>query len=243
MSVDFGSMLRPDIIPGHPLERNMAALDAARAPMSVCQHYTHPRDGVHVQVMSAGGYSGDPLDDSNAVALQNMAEAWVDDDRNDGANAVENVTVDWHPVNGNGSSYTAVCVNASAIGAELLAEIIAAAESFADYPVLDEDDYSRRENDAWVEALDWATRGIPEAHLQAVMTHVAEGHYGNSDAGWVDDAWVTEAMTDLGLTRRRVRLETRGAYDAPIVHRLVMSEFGEWDEWRSIGRIYGGHIR
>lgn len=238
MSVEWGSMLKPDIIPGHPLEANMAALESARADMEPCRHYTHMSDPyVRVQVMAAGGYSGDPLSDSNAATLENMANAWIDDERC-GAGETDSSApdVDWHPMTGNGSSATAVCVNASTVDADLLAEIIGVAEGYADYPVLDESDYSEREWADWTHAVEWEAREIPE-HLQSRFCELIGEHYGEAEPGYVATEWVLDAMRDLGLVGRRVRLEGTRQWAARNLQVMVRDRDMEWS-WRVTGRLY-----
>lgn len=217
------------------------ALDAARAEFTLCNHYSHRRgDEPRVQVMSAGGYGGDPLDESNEVTLRSMADAWRDDERC-GVDGDE-LDVDYHPGAGNGSSWVSVCVAPDRIDLELLGEIIAAAESFADHPVLDESDYSQRESDAWDDALDWGLRDWPEESHDALRRAVGEAWSGYAEPGYVAAEWVTVTARALGLTRRRVRLDGQRPYQADRVDVLGRDRDGEL-AWHPLGRIFNGAVR
>lgn len=69
----------------------------------------------------------------------------------------------------------------------------------ADY-VLDESDYSEREQAAWNESFD-AERpeGISDDDWDRVYDWVSEAYYGDRDAGWIDPEWITDAMTELNI--------------------------------------------
>lgn len=179
------------------------ALESARADFHGCDDYRHAvnyytHETRRVVVMSAGSIGGDILDESNSAALEEMARAWIDDDRAKG----DGSDVDFHA----SGPTIYVCVAPDEIDPELLAEIISAAESFADYPVLDDSDYSEREWKAWNEGLEWAVRDVPDEHREAVVEWVNDNRAGYAEPGYVADEWVVEAMRALKLTRRRVRL-------------------------------------
>lgn len=205
MSINWSTIIRPDYIDA--AADTIAALESARAEFRPCEHYAHPSG--RIEIMAAGGYGGDLLDDSNAAALDALAREWYDDERNDDTADPIWMGVDFHPA---GAGMTVVCIDPAHVNAELLAEIIGVAEQYADYPVLDESDYSDREWTAWGVALEWAMRDIPEEHRPAVAEWVTENRYGYAEPGYVADEWVTLAMRDLGLTTRRVR-GTGHAYD------------------------------
>lgn len=102
---------------------------------------------------------------------------------------------------------TSYCVDLSIIGKDDLSEIIERMERYADYAVLDESDYSEREWAEWNESLEFETRDIPEESRHAVAEYVSENYRGASEPGYVNHAWIVQAMVALRLTpARRVRL-------------------------------------
>lgn len=75
------------------------------------------------------------------------------------------------------------------------------AVAIVDYPVWDENDYSERQWAAWEEALEIERPdAISDDDWLKVCEYVTEGYYGSSDDGWVSEEWITEAITELGIT-------------------------------------------
>lgn len=74
-----------------------------------------------------------------------------------------------------------------------------------EYPVYDEDDYSQREwrafEDAFHSEFEWLTRGVEvsEGDAHRIWEYVNENHYGESDPGYVDRDWITEAAAELNI--------------------------------------------
>lgn len=184
-----------EVTPGE--SPNWEALKASKASFTPCMEFEH--DGTegtpqHIVMVEAGSYGGDILDDSNAWALTQQIEAWMDDDR------IDYGPVDWHTGMG---SYRYVCVNPETIDSELLEEMIQYREAFDDYGILDESDYSERELQAWNEGLDWEIRQadtddeFTDEFKSQLAEWVSENYYGYSDPGYVKSEWVTEGIAAL----------------------------------------------
>lgn len=224
------------------LSEGWRALESARAEFSLCTHYTHRdlADEPRVQVMSAGMLGGDILDESNSAKLDEMARDWYDRDENEPRSGDE-FDVDFHH---NGPTVW-VCVAPETIDAELLAEIIAAAEGYADYPMLDDDDNSRREMEAWDEAMDWALRDWPEDIRGDLAQATAEQWVGYAEPGYVAAEWVTRTARELGHTARRVQavprhgLGYKGHHPLAVVEILARDDDGEmsWHPYGTLGRF------
>ena len=78
------------------------------------------------------------------------------------------------------------------------------AEHFADYPVLDEEDFSRREWEEWQDALADAVRWYPGEDIAsdspralAIAEWISENYYGSAEPGYVATEWVAEAIAAL----------------------------------------------
>lgn len=89
---------------------------------------------------------------------------------------------------------------------ELWAEIDNAfqcADAFADYPILDEQDYSDRCWDAWEAAMsdELSCLGFDPNSDDAVQiaAYVGEHYQGYAEDGWVDVEWIREAAAELGI--------------------------------------------
>lgn len=89
---------------------------------------------------------------------------------------------------------------------ELWAEIDDAfqcADAFADYPILDEQDYSDRCWDAWEAAMsdELGFLGFDPESDDAVQiaTYVGEHYQGYAEDGWVDLKWIREAAAEFGI--------------------------------------------
>ncbi|MBG6106578.1 hypothetical protein [Frigoribacterium sp. CG_9.8] len=139
-------------------------------------HTCQPCDDGSIVIISAGGGMGDILDTSNAVALTELAASWT------GAHVHHGMY-----------DYTSVCIEPSlwAPEDEHLIDMLDTARSFADYPILDESDYSERELAAFTEEFAWNTSrlydGRDETHpLYAKAGEVAmDLYYGYSDPGYI----------------------------------------------------------
>ena len=83
-------------------------------------------------------------------------------------------------------------------------DALSTAEHFADYPVLDEEDFSRREWEEWQDALADAIRWHPGEDIDAdspralaIAEWVTENRYGYAEPGYVAPEWVAEAIAAL----------------------------------------------
>lgn len=76
------------------------------------------------------------------------------------------------------------------------------AEGAANYPLLDESDYSERVTKAWNKALDEELNhaGVSDDDRQRVAEYVSERWDGYAEPGWVDPDWVREAIAELDVT-------------------------------------------
>jgi hypothetical protein len=116
----------------------ISALSSSRAPFGLCAECFRSSLGTYgthsetlarrVTILSAGALGGDILDKSNAHALSEAGAAW-------GPDAY---------VHHNGATVS-ICVDPAEVNPDALADMIHVAELFAEYPVLDESDYSERE--------------------------------------------------------------------------------------------------
>lgn len=183
-----GEWKREVVRTDHP---NWDLLADSNASFRPCMDFDHDH-GSQIVIMEAGSYGGDILDESNSHALRELLGAW----RNDDDHPVEYGAIDWHTGLGN---YIWVCVNPELVPTEILEYMISTRESFDDYSVLDESDYSEREWKAWDEALEWEFRGKDwsDEYQQAVAEWVRENYYGYSEPGYVKSDWVDEATKTL----------------------------------------------
>ena len=186
---------------------NWALLLLSYADFHECNHYTH--DKTRVIVISAGGGSGDILDDSNGAALYAMSEGWETRDmgEDDSSSAYGSAQNEWPIITHRGMyNYTAVCVDPEEISHETLSNIVSRRAQFDDYPVLDESDYSEREFTAFVEEFDNTSRWtldipqpVAEHPLYITATEYAMEHfYGYSDPGYISTEHVKECWTQAG---------------------------------------------
>lgn len=97
-------------------------------------------DDNQVTIVSAGGY-GDILDVSNGVYMVDFAAA----------------RQPWITVHHGMMNYTALCIDPALCDDDVFAELLALAEQYSDYPVLDDSDYSEREQKAFEEEFEWQT--------------------------------------------------------------------------------------
>ena len=89
---------------------------------------------------------------------------------------------------------------------ELWAEIdnaLQCADAFADYPILDEQDYSDRCWDAWETAMSDELEFLgfnPESDdAVQIATYVSEHYQGYAEDGWIDVEWIREAAAEFGI--------------------------------------------
>lgn len=89
---------------------------------------------------------------------------------------------------------------------ELWAEIDDAfqcADAFADYPILDEQDYSDRCWDAWETAMSDELESLgfsPESDdAVQIAAYVSEHYQGYAEDGWIDREWIREAAAEFGI--------------------------------------------
>jgi hypothetical protein len=204
---DSHRLITATLIPDESDNPNWTALIESSADMQLCNHYSH--ETTRVIVISAGGGHGDILDDSNGIALYSWAEGWesMDMGEDDSSVLYSSVKNEWPIITHHGHyNYTAVCVNPDEIRVDTLAEIISAAEAFAEYPILDESDYSEREFRSFVEEFDWASIRMdetltPEHELYIKATeHAMETYYGYSDPGYISETHVRECWIEAGHT-------------------------------------------
>ena len=77
------------------------------------------------------------------------------------------------------------------------------ADAFADYPILDEQDYSDRCWDAWEAAMSDELESLgfnPESDdAVQIATYVSEHYQGYAEDGWVDIEWIREAAAEFGI--------------------------------------------
>ena len=158
-------------------------------------------DASRIVIMEAGSYGGDILDDSNGAALQVLHDEWAAlDDVPAGA-------IDCHYGMG---GYVRVCVDVGTVPADTLASMIDTAESFANYPVLDESDYSERELASFCEEFRWnSSRLSADMDIELDKDHPLWGeatdyamhvYYGYSDPGWISEEHVRECWIEAGVT-------------------------------------------
>jgi hypothetical protein len=204
---DAHRLIKATLIPQESDNPNWVALIESRADMRLCNHYSH--DSSRVIVISAGGGTGDILDESNGSALYSMAEGWEANDmgEDDSSALYDSVKNEWPIITHHGMyNFTEVCVDPDEIRAETLAEIISVAEAFADYPVLDESDYSEREFTAFVAEFDGVSSArldiespVAEHPLYIKATEYAmENYYGYSDPGYISSENVKECWIKAG---------------------------------------------
>ena len=179
----------------------LEALKSSRADFGICHRcyemsYGAPADSDldrRIAIMSIGGISNQILDDSNEHALAELGEGWGPE---------------CHVHNGVG---TAVCIDPADVDADVLADMIYVAEQFADYPVLDEQDYSDREFEAFVECFNsesWymglRAELFPEldtdhpAHA-AALNYALGNYMGYSDPGYISEEHVAESWHAAGV--------------------------------------------
>lgn len=159
------------------------ALTGARAEFGICRNCYDMSYGTRgteddnlnrrIAIMSIGGIGNEILDDSNEYALEQLGEAWSPES---------------HTHSGVG---TTVCIDPADVDPDILADMIRTAEHFAEYPVLDESDYSERELAAFRDCFDWETTGEDAHGVELGKDHpayarageIAMGYMGNSEAG------------------------------------------------------------
>ena len=179
----------------------LEALKSSQAEFGICRRcyemsYGAPSDSdLHrrIAIMSVGGIGNEILDDSNEHALAELGAAWAPE---------------CHVHNGVG---TAVCIDPADVDPDVLADMIHVAEYFDDYPVLDEQDYSDREFEAFVECFDDESRFIEwRAGLSldldrdhpayaAASEYAVENYLGYSDPGYISREHVAESWRAAGV--------------------------------------------
>lgn len=185
-----GEWKREVVRSDHP---NWDLLADSRAIFRPCMDFDHDH-GSQIVIMEAGSYGGDILDESNSHALRELETGWQNFET-DAGEVSPYGAIDWHTGLGN---YIWVCINPELVPRDILVDMIGTRESFDDYPVLDESDYSEREWKAWNEALeseiesDW-----DDSYRQAIAEWVTENYYGYSDPGYVSPDWIKEATNTL----------------------------------------------
>lgn len=185
---------------------NWQLLITSYADFHECNHYSH--NSTRIIVFSAGGGSGDILDESNGRALAELAEFWENQDMEgeDASSTYNNVRAEWPIISHHGMyDYTAVCVDPEEITRETLSNIVARRIEFDDYPVLDEADYSEREFTAFVRQFDDASSSISDDELDAhhplyiaATEYAMENYYGYSEPGYISEEHVRDCWLNAG---------------------------------------------
>ncbi len=196
MFVDTYSYGSPIPMPEFPesAANALEALKSSRAEFSICYRcydmsYGTPADSDldrRIAIMSIGGLVNGILDDSNEHALAELGAAWAPE---------------CHVHTGVG---TAVCIDPADVDPDVLADMIYTAEHFADYPVLDEQDYSERELDAFVECFNdesWFIYDLDRDHpaYVAASDYAVENYLGYSDPGYISREHVAESWRAAGV--------------------------------------------
>ena len=179
----------------------LETLKSSRAEFGICRRcydmsYGAPADSdLHrrIAIMSVGGIGNEILDDSNEHALAELGAAWAPE---------------CHVHNGVG---TTVCIDPADVDPDVLTDMIYTAERFADYPMLDESDYSQRELECFVECFNsesWymglRAELFPEldtdhpAHA-AALGYALENYLGYSDPGYISEEHVAESWHAVGV--------------------------------------------
>jgi len=234
-----------DWAPAHP---NISALSESRADYPVCGHDSHYPEYRHVVLISTGGGIGSILDASNGAALTALYEAWELADREaDDAPA-------WGPressplaIHHGFYDHATVCADPLRVAPSVLALIIDAAERYAEYPLLDESDYSARELEEFTQCFaDESFRVHPsldESHpLYADALRVAtENYLGYSDAGYISRqhviaSWVDAADSGADSPRCAACGDVadycagHGEIGDPSGHELLAALYGDEDD-------------
>ncbi len=174
-------------------------------------------------ILSAGGIGNDILDDSNESAISDLGAGWAP----------------YAYVHSGVGTYA--CIELDGLTPpEVIADMVATAEHFAEYPVLDDSDNSEREWAAWMDAMRDETASLPEDMRAPVAEWVGEHYMGHSDPGHVASEWVTEGVRTLfpHSAPRRVRTSDYGRILA-----LVPAEF-DGSEWAELASLpYAGATR
>lgn len=91
------------------------------------------------------------------------------------------------------------CIDPDLIDVDTLESILDDLAAHADYPLLDEDDYARRESDAWDESLAHAMNAadVPDDMRPALAEWVSENYWGYAEPGYVAPEWVAEGIAAL----------------------------------------------
>ena len=106
---------------------------------------------------------------------------------------------------------TAVCIDPANVDPNVLTDMIYTAEHFADYPMLDDQDYSDREFEAFVECFkdeSWymglRAELLPELDTDrpayaAALEYALENYLGYSNPGYISDEHVAESWHAVGV--------------------------------------------
>ena len=131
-----------------------------------------------IEILSVSLIGGDILDYSNATKLEEYAgDHWSP----------------WVYIHKGAS--TIVCISIEDmedIPAEIVADIIGFRESFDDYPVIDNEDYSAREDEAFIESFDYQTSQLTDlatgepldcdhALYEAALSYATDAAFGDSN--------------------------------------------------------------
>ena len=181
-------------VAGDPLPAgdNADAFNFSRTQFQACREC---EPGESIEILSIGLFGGDILDYSNSHALIARAELWYP----------------WVHVH-NGAS-TAACMTIADmedVPSDIVADVVQFRENFGDYPVIDEDDYSRREYEEFCETFDYKSSllddlttgdALDQTHpsYDHAIEYAIECYLGYSDPGYVSREHVIESWRAAGV--------------------------------------------